>query len=86
SKVSAGWGRQRIERELEKLGVDVQRYDGYPDDFFEGEDEFERALAELEKYHPRAKNERDARYRHLLSKGYSADVTRRAVADFQRSL
>lgn len=72
SRISQGRGRQGIAAELERLGLS-------PKDFEEafcecGDSELDRALEQLERRPPRAKNQRDAAYRRLVGKGYASDV------------
>lgn len=63
SKVLAGWGRIRIEHELERRGIDPASVEGWPEEFLSAEDERARAL-EL------------ARRRRLTGKGDFARVAR----------
>jgi len=78
-KLRRGWGQKRIERELQRFGVYLEQFEGYPDAYFGGADELERACSLLERYHTRAKNQREARFRHLLSKGFSAEICQKAI-------
>jgi regulatory protein len=78
-KKRSGWGRLRIERELTRYGIELGCREGYPGAFFTDEDEFDRARACLEKHPVRAKDQRAAQYRHLLSKGFSAGIARKAL-------
>jgi regulatory protein len=78
-KKRGGWGRVRIEQELRRYGIELHRCEGYPEEFFSEEDELERARACLEGFHSSAKNQEAARYRHLMTKGFSAETTWKAL-------
>jgi regulatory protein len=79
SKRRSGWGKIRIERELKRYGIELGRYGGYPGEFFPEEDELERACACLEGFYSRAKDQKAARYRHLLAKGFSPETAWKAL-------
>ena len=81
SKLSSGWGRTLIERELEQRGVDISLVPGWPDDYLE-DDEYERAMCVLDRSHIHAKDVRAAAYRKLMSKGFGQDISYRASRDF----
>lgn len=75
TRVSAGKGRQGIEVELQRNGIDPDSITGWPEDFVGTEsEEIEQALAFLKRRPPTAKNKRDAAYRKLISKGYSSHI------------
>jgi regulatory protein len=78
-KKRSGWGQARIERELRRYGIELQQQGSYPDEFFSEEEECERAFACLEGFRSRAKDQEAARYRHLLSKGFSQQVAWRTL-------
>ncbi|MEG0990043.1 MAG: RecX family transcriptional regulator [Gordonibacter sp.] len=79
-RLAAGKGMQGIERELSSLGIEPSSVSGWPDEFSTGEEsEIERALALLERKPPRAKNQRDAAYRRLAQKGFSASIATTAA-------
>ena len=88
-KLHVRWGRERIERELMSYGVDVQTLSGYPSEFFFTNDddddvEVQRAVQELERLRSTAKDQHEARWRRLRSKGYSAAVIQAAVRQVER--
>jgi len=83
-KLRAGWGFCRIERCLKSFGVDTASIEGYPEAFYSAEDEVERAVKELTCFMTKAKDPRGARYRRLLSKGYSSDVIQTALVQFEK--
>ena len=75
SKMSAGWGAERIVRELEKRGIDVNDLDGWPYEFFDPADEFGRAVAVAQK---KCSGSRILSYqqvvRFLMGRGFSCNV------------
>jgi regulatory protein len=79
-KLHLGWGRRRIEAEIRRFGVTLTAMDGYPEAFFEGDSELQRAVAALAHFHSNAKNQQQARYRHLIFKGFSAEIAQKALA------
>ncbi|MDR0501315.1 MAG: RecX family transcriptional regulator [Coriobacteriales bacterium] len=82
-KLNLGWGIRRIEREIKHYGICANAFTNWPDCYSDGANERKRALAELERHRPRAKNVRAARFRHLLNKGYAADVAHQALLVFE---
>ena len=73
----AGWGSQRIERELKRHGVDVASAISELDD---EESEVDRALRVLRSRHVSGPNVRDKLFRRLMSKGFSVSVASQAVS------
>lgn len=84
SRLAQGKGRQGIEAELSRAGIDVFLIPGWPEEFFSLEEnsEFERALNLLRRNPPRAKNMRAAAFRRLVSKGYDQQVAFEASQRF----
>lgn len=80
SKISAGWGTERIVRELEKRGVDVNDLEGWPYEFIDPEAEYERAVTVARK---KCSGSRTPTYqqlvRFLIGRGFSYDVARGAA-------
>ncbi len=71
--MAAGRGRQGIEAELSRLGIEPSDVPGWPEEFVGDDDaEISRAIAVLDKKPPRAKSLRDAAYRRLVQKGFSS--------------
>lgn len=71
SKVRAGWGRARIERELARGGVDPRRLlEGWPEAYLDRDGERERARTLLAKKPVPAKNPVEKLARFLVTKGY----------------
>lgn len=79
SRLKAGFGPERIERELAAKGIDIWEIDGWPQAYTDADAELESALKLLEKHPPTAKNKRDAAFRKLYQKGYSSSVASRAA-------
>ena len=78
-RLSAGWGRRRIDQDLYLFGIAKASIEGYPEAFFNEDDELEQALLALKHHRSRSKNPRQAAYRHLVSKGYSSDIASAAI-------
>ena len=87
SKLYAGWGMQRIERELKQRNIDVNDLVGWPYDYFDPDDELERATSIARNRHVSGANPYQKLVRHLCSKGFSLDVAckaaKKALADEQ---
>jgi len=83
-KLHAGWGCARIERELASYGVEASSLAGYPELFFDEDEEIKRAVQELRRLTTTAKNLHEARYRRLASKGYKVAVIQAAVCLVER--
>lgn len=81
-KVHAGWGRGKIIRRLEECGVDSSVISACQNEFASPEEEYERAFHELEKRSCHAADPYASYMRRFLSKGYSHEVSRRAVHDY----
>lgn len=79
SRLSQGRGRRGIAAELEALGIDAASVEGLAANDGDDASEVDRALAVLESRPPRAKNRRDAAYRRLAQKGFSASVSSTAA-------
>ena len=74
SKCFAGWGRRKIERELSHKGVDFEKLPGWPEEYFEDDDEAERALDLARRRRLTGKNDFQKIVRFLCSKGYAMNV------------
>ena len=74
SRLAQGRGRRGIAAELESLGIDADSVEALA-----AAGEVDRALALLDRKPPRAKNRRDAAYRRLAQKGFSASVSSSAA-------
>lgn len=79
SKHEIGWGKRRIERELMLRGINVSDLEGYPDDYFDIEDEYHRALAFLERRRVPEVNAYQKLFRLLYARGFDTETARKAV-------
>lgn len=83
-KVSAGWGMQRIERELSRRGVDVRTLEGWPYEYIDPDAEYERAFEVASRKRVREPNAYAKLMRFLLARGYSygvaSDAARKVLA------
>lgn len=78
-RVAAGKGSAGIARELSALDIDPLSVDEFVRLSESDESlELDRALTLLMRKPPRAKNAREAAYRKLVTKGYSAEISSRA--------
>lgn len=79
SKLSAGWGMTRISRELSSHGIEARDVPGWPYDYFDPEDELDRAvaLARGKCRYGTPSFQKLARY--LCGKGYGTGVATRAA-------
>jgi regulatory protein len=80
-KKRSGWGCRRIEQELIRFGIELRACEDYPAAFFNEEDELERACACLARFHSSARDQHAARFRRLLSKGFSIQTAQRALRE-----
>jgi len=80
SKLNAGWGRNRIASEMKRFGIDLTHKEGYPEDYFPEGVELEGAIACIERFHTTAKDERGARFRRLMGRGFTVETAKRALA------
>lgn len=74
SKAAAGWGRQRIERELARRGVSADVLSGWPEDYLPEEGEQERALEVARRRRLTGRNDYQKLVRFLLGRGFSMGV------------
>ena len=74
SKILAGWGRLRIERELSRRGVDVSEVAGWPEEFFNADEERERALALASRRRLSGRNDYQKLVRFLCTRGFAASL------------
>jgi len=81
SKINAGWGRERIQRELERKGVPAASVPGWPDEFFSDELDYERAYAIASRKVLNGKNDFQKLMRLLASKGYASALAYRVAHD-----
>lgn len=74
SKIYAGWGRQKIERELSRKGVEAESIPGWPEEYFEEGSELERARELASRRRPTGKNDFQKTVRYLCNKGFSMNI------------
>lgn len=80
-KVSAGWGMDRIVRELSRRGVDVSDLKDWPYAYLDPEDEYARAVEAASKKTVRNPNAYAKLVRFLVGRGYSYGVATRAAKE-----
>lgn len=85
TKVSAGWGMRRIERELSRRGIEAQELPGWPYEYLDPDDERDRALEVALRHRVSGKNQLQKMVRFLVGKGFSTgvayDVAREALGE-----
>ena len=79
SRLSQGKGRRGIAAELADLVIDPDTVEAFLMDDDDDSSEVSRALALLDRKPPRSKNRREAAYRRLAQKGFSASVASSAA-------
>lgn len=79
TKIAAGWGRDRIERELSRRGIDPVRVIGWPFEYLEEGDEEQRAYEIARTRTLAQKNPYEKLVRFLCGKGYGLGVACRAA-------
>jgi len=84
-KKRSGWGQNRIVSELRRFGIEIKNCEGYPERFFDEEEELKRAQECLRRFNSTAKNQQAAFYRRLVSKGFSMEISQKAVKTDPRS-
>lgn len=80
SKVNAGWGTRRIERELAKRGIKTSELAGWPYEYLDPDDEFERAMCVASRKTVREPNKYAKLVRFLVGRGFSYDVATRTAS------
>lgn len=78
SKLGAGWGMARIERELAAKGVEASSLKGWPYDYLDPEDELMRAT-ELARRRVGGRSTYEKLVRHLCGKGFTLGVATKAA-------
>lgn len=74
SKLFAGWGLRRIERELVRRGVSLDKLEGWPHAFVDEDGELERAVDVARRKHVRPPNEYAKLVRFLVGRGFAQRV------------
>lgn len=80
SKVNAGWGMGRIERELRQRGIDVEGLGSWPYDYLDPDNELDRAVSLARTRRPGGRRPFEKLARFLCTRGFSASVARRAAS------
>ena len=81
TKLSAGWGLNKIEFELSRRGVDTSCISGWPEAFVDVDGEYARALDLATKKHVCEPNAYAKLTRFLLGRGYSYGIAKRAAKE-----
>lgn len=80
AKVNAGWGMERIKRELYRKGIEAKDVPGWPEEYFSDDADFERAHAIASRKRLSGKNDYEKIIRLLSSKGYPLSICRRVAS------
>lgn len=80
-KLSAGWGSERIARELQRRGIDVKELEGWPYEFFDPDDEYERAIQIAARKRVKEPNAYAKMVRFLIGRGFSYNIATRAATE-----
>lgn len=79
-----GWGRRKVEIELKRRHIVLEDIPGYPDDYFQEEDDMERARALLAKRRVADTRPFEKLVRFLMGKGFpygiAADAAKQRIA------
>ena len=79
-RIARGWGRRKIELELRRRHIDVADIEGYPETFFDEDEDFQRALDVLGKKRVPDVRPQEKLTRFLVSRGFAYQVARAAVS------
>lgn len=79
-RIARGWGRRKIELELRRRHIDVNDIEGYPETFFDEDEDVQHALDALEKKRIPDVRPQEKLTRFLVSRGFSYQVARAAVS------
>jgi regulatory protein len=79
-KAHLGWGRNRIVREIRRYGIELEQMEGYPEEFFDADEELARACACVRSFHTHSKNPTAACLRRLVNRGFPLSVARQALS------
>jgi regulatory protein len=74
SKRRQGWGMQRIHKALKVFGIELEDYADLSLEYSDEGDELQRASEALLRYRGRARDAYTARYRFLITKGFSPTI------------
>jgi regulatory protein len=79
TKVQAGWGSYRIERELARKGIDASEVPGWPDDYLDPDGEADRAYALIASKSVSGAHPYEKLVRFLNTRGFSFSVSKDAA-------
>ncbi len=79
SKILCGWGIRRIERELAHKGIEIDSIDGWPEEYFDSQDELSRAMDVVRSRRVEGRHAYECLVRHLCGKGYPTGIAMQAV-------
>lgn len=80
TKVSAGWGSRRIERELSQKGIEASDVPGWPYEYFDMDDERARAYQLASRRRLSGKNDYAKIVRFLVARGFGMGDAKDAAA------
>ena len=81
SKSAGGWGRRRIAFELDRRGIDVHAFNGWPDDFIDPGEEYEHAREIAARKSVSEPNARMKLARFLAGRGFELDLAYRVAEE-----
>jgi regulatory protein len=85
TKLAAGWGQRRIERELGERGISCEDVEGWPYEYLDPDDELSRAIEVAGRKRVTGANQTQKMARFLVGRGFSAsvafDAARRVLED-----
>lgn len=85
SKVLAGWGHAKIERELARRGIELSEVQGWPDEFLSADDERARALELASRRRLTGKNDFQKVTRFLCGRGFAMSLAMDVAREVTRS-
>lgn len=80
-KLGAGWGLERIARELSRKGIDVDSMAGWPHEYADPYDEWQRAVEAASRKTVREPNAYAKMVRFLMGRGFSYGVAKGAAQE-----
>ena len=80
-KVAAGWGMERIERELANRGIEARELDNWPYEYLDPDDEFERAMQVAQRKTVREPNAYAKLARFLVNRGFAYSIASNAAKE-----
>lgn len=80
TKISIGWGRGRIKRELARRGISAESVSGWPEEYFAQGEELERAWELVARKPVSEKNGYQKLVRFLVSRGFDYGIARQCAS------